>query len=48
MACGACGSSKTKSTTYTHTAPDGTKSGYRTEVEAKAAVARKGGTYKAD
>lgn len=47
MACGACGSSKAKAVTYVHTAPGGAKTAYRTEVEAKAAVARKGGTYAA-
>jgi hypothetical protein len=46
MACGACGSSKSK-TTYLHTAKDGTKTTYATEIEARAAVARRGGSYKA-
>lgn len=45
MACGAC-SSKTSKTIYTHTLPDGTKKSYSSEVEAKAAVARRGGSYK--
>jgi hypothetical protein len=46
MACGACASNKSGKTTYTHTLPDGTKKSYSSEVEAKAAVARKGGSYK--
>lgn len=46
MACGSCGSRK-KATTYLHTAADGTKKTYSSELEAKAAVARRGGTYKA-
>ena len=44
MACGACGS-KAHTVTYVHTAKDGTKVSYRTEAEARAAVARRGGTY---
>lgn len=47
MACGACNSDKAKSVTYLHVAADGSKAAYRTEVEAKAAVARKGGSYSA-
>ena len=39
--------SKNKTTTYLHTAPDGTKTVKSSEIEAKALVARKGGTYKA-
>lgn len=46
MACGACASNKTK-VTYVHTDKTGTKKTYSSEVEAKAAVARRGGTYKA-
>ncbi|QWY82846.1 hypothetical protein PP641_gp020 [Arthrobacter phage SilentRX] len=46
MACGAC-AEKTKRVTYLHTAKDGTKTTYSSEVEAKAAVARRGGSYKA-
>lgn len=46
MACGACGS-KTHKTVYVHTGADGKKTEYRTEAEAKAAVARKKGSYKA-
>ena len=45
MACGAC-ASKTSKTTYTHTLPDGSKKVYSSEIEVKAAVARRGGTYK--
>lgn len=44
--CGACGS-KTHKASYVHTAKDGTKKTYSSEVEAKAAVARRGGSYKA-
>jgi hypothetical protein len=40
-------SEKTKKITYLHTAADGTKTSYKSEVEAKAAVARRGGSYKA-
>lgn len=46
MACGSCGSKKSK-TTYLHTASNGTKTTYNSEIEARAAVARKGGSYKA-
>ena len=45
MACGKC-ASKGGKTTYVHTAKDGTKKTYSSEVEAKAAVARRGGSYK--
>ena len=45
MACGSCGSRK-KATTFLHTAANGTKTTYNSELEAKAAVARRGGTYK--
>jgi hypothetical protein len=45
MACGKCASS-TKKTTYVHTDKTGTKKTYSSEVEAKAAVARRGGSYK--
>lgn len=44
MACGAC-SARTRKETYLHTAPDGTKTAFQTETEAKAAVARKGGSW---
>lgn len=46
MACGAC-AAKNKKITYLHTASNGTKTTYASEVEAKAAVARRGGSYKA-
>lgn len=46
MACGSCGSKKAK-TTYVHTDSSGNTKTYSSEVEARAAVARKGGTYKA-
>lgn len=45
MACGAC-ASKTAKVTYVHTDGSGTKKTYSSEVEARAAVARKGGSYK--
>lgn len=46
MACGAC-AQKTKTATYVHTASDGTVAVYKSEVEARAAVARRGGSYSA-
>lgn len=46
MACGACGSSKKAKQTWLHTASDGTKTTYSSEIEAKAAKARKGGSIK--
>lgn len=46
MACGKCGSRKARPT-YLHTAPDGKKTVYSSEVEANAAKARKGGSVKA-
>ena len=46
MACGACTSKSTKKTTYVHTSKDGEKKVYSSEVEARAAVARRGGSYK--
>jgi hypothetical protein len=46
MACGAC-ASKNKTESYTWTSADGrTSLSFRTEVEAKAKVARAGGSYK--
>jgi hypothetical protein len=45
MACGRC-SSKAAKVTYVHTASNGTVTVYKSEVEAKAAVARRGGSYK--
>jgi hypothetical protein len=47
MACGAC-SEKNRRITYLHTASDGSKTSYSSEIEAKAAVARRGGSYKAE
>ena len=47
MAC-SCGKPKTtQSKTFVHTAPDGTKKTYKSEVEAVAAQQRLGGTYRA-
>lgn len=47
MAC-ACGSKTSQTTTlYVHTAPDGQKTTYKSEVEAAAATKRLGGTYRA-
>lgn len=43
MAC-ACKKNQNNAT-YTYTAPDGSKTSYRSETEAKMAVVRKGGTY---
>jgi hypothetical protein len=47
MACGSCAASRNSKTTYKWTGADGTTKVFSTEVEAKAAVARKGGSYKA-
>lgn len=46
MACGAC-AQKAHKTTYVHTDKTGKKQVYKSEIEAKAAVARRGGTYSA-
>lgn len=46
MACGPC-AQKTKKTTYVHTDSSGKKQTFSSEIEAKAAVARRGGSYKA-
>lgn len=46
MACGGCAAARNAKVTYAHTASDGTKTTYKTEVEAKAAVVRRGGSYK--
>lgn len=46
MGCGPC-TAKTKKTTYVHTAADGKKQTFSSEIEAKAAVVRRGGSYKA-
>lgn len=45
MACGTCSGGRTAKAVYVHTADDGTVKDFNTEVEAKAAVARKGGSY---
>lgn len=43
-----CGSKKySPSQTYVHTAPDGTKKTYKTQIEATAAAQRQGGTVRA-
>lgn len=47
MACGGC-NSRRGIYTYTHTDKDGKVTTYGSEVEAKAAVARRGGSYKTD
>lgn len=44
MACN-CNRKKVAAATYTAEFPDGTKKAYRSETEAKVAVARKGGSY---
>lgn len=46
MACGPC-AQKTKKAVYVHTDKTGKKESYSSEIEAKAAVARRGGSYKA-
>lgn len=46
MACGAC-AQKTRKTTYVYTDPAGKVTVFKTEIEAKAAKARRGGDYKA-
>lgn len=46
MACGACPSKNGRKSSYVHTDKSGTTKVYATEVEAKAAVARRGGSYK--
>ena len=44
-----CGGSKANQVqkTYVHTAPNGEKKTYKSEVEAAAAAKRNGGTYRA-
>lgn len=42
MACGSC-ASRTSRPVFVHTDPSGKKTSYASEVEARAAVARKGG-----
>ena len=41
-----CGAKKVAPKSYVHTAKDGTVTAFKSETEAKAAVARKGGSYK--
>lgn len=45
MACGSCSDRRSAKSVYVHTADDGTVKDFNTEVEARAAVARKGGSY---
>ena len=47
MACGGCLSKRAAATTYVYTSKDGTKQTFKNEAEARAAVARTGGSYKA-
>jgi hypothetical protein len=47
MAC-SCANKKNASGLWTVTKPDGTKSTYRTEIEARAAAVRVGGTFRAN
>lgn len=42
-----CNCGKNKNSVWVHTAPTGTRKEYRTEVEARAAQIRQGGTYTA-
>lgn len=42
----ACGANKAPAATYVVTKPDGSKTSYSSEVEAAAAAARAGGTYR--
>jgi hypothetical protein len=41
-----CGKTKTAAREFLYTPPSGPTKTYRTEIEAKAAVIRNGGTYK--
>lgn len=45
FACGRCGSAASRAT-FVVTFPSGETRTYGTEIEARAAIARKGGTYK--
>ena len=40
-----CGAKKSAAPSYVHTAKDGTVTAYKSESEAKVAVARRGGSY---
>jgi hypothetical protein len=42
-----CNCGKTKASQWVHIAPDGKETTYRTDVEARAAQIRQGGTYRA-
>lgn len=44
--CGKNAAARAASVTYVHTAPDGTRKTYKSEVEAAAAAQRLGGTYR--
>lgn len=46
MACGSCAQRRKSTGTYEARFPDGTTKVFATEYEAKAAVARKGGTVR--
>lgn len=48
MACGSCGSKNTTPMTFTHTAPDGSKTPKLSEHQARAMQIRYGGTFKRD
>ena len=43
-----CGGSRAKTYTYIHVSATGRQTSYRTEIEAKAAVIREGGSYRAE
>jgi hypothetical protein len=45
MACGTCADRRNSKTIYVHTSSSGVVKDFNTEVEAKAAVARTGGSY---
>lgn len=44
MACGGCGARKARSV-FVHKDPSGKETSYASEVEARAAAARRGGNY---
>lgn len=46
MPCGRCGSTRTAPERYEYTSADGTKKTFSSETEARAKVARSGGSYK--
>lgn len=45
MACGSCGG-RTGRAVFVHTDPSGKETSYSSEIEARAAVTRRGGNYK--